>query len=72
MANSRKRRNHLSKLRINGVWATEEGTLNQDIVRAFKSLLLELGDWKANLEGLPLLRIRERDDVNIEQSFSEE
>ena len=72
MANSRKRRNHLSKLRINGVRTTEEGTLKQDIVRAFKSLLLDPGDWKANPEGLPLSRISELDAINLEQPFSEE
>ena len=71
MANSRKRRNHLSKLRINGVRTTEEGTLKQDIVRAFKSLLLDPGDWKANLEGLPLSSISELNAINLEQPFSE-
>ena len=72
MANSRKRRNHLSKLRINGVWTIGEGMLNQDIVRDFKSLLSDPGDWRANPEGLPLSRISELDAINLEQPFSEE
>ena len=72
MENSRKWRNCLSKLRINGVWATEEGTLNRDIVRAFKSLLLDPRDWKANPEGLPLSRTSELDAINLEQPFLKE
>ena len=72
MENSRKRRNRLSQLRINGAWAIEQGTLDQDIVRAFKNLLSDPGDWKANHEGLPLSRISELDAINLEQSVSEE
>ena len=71
MANSFKRWNHLSKLRIYGVWATKEGTLNQDINKTFKSLLLDFGDWKANPTGLPLSRISELDVINLEQTFLE-
>ena len=72
MANSCKRWNHLSKLRINGVWATKEGTLNQDIDKTFKSLLLDPGDWKTNPKGLALSRINELDVINLEQPFMEE
>ena len=42
------------------------------MVTAFKSLLLDPRDWKANPKGLPLSRTSELDAINLEQPFSEE
>lgn len=52
LANSHRRKNSLSKLRIEGMWVTEEANLKQGVVNAFQSLLSKKGDWRASLDGL--------------------
>ena len=44
MANSHRRRNCLSKIKINGIWLTEEQDIKGGVVSAFKNLLTDLGD----------------------------
>ena len=44
MTNSHKRRNYLSKIKINGTWLTEEQEIKGGVVGAFKDLLTDLGD----------------------------
>ena len=44
MANSHRRRNCLSKIKINGIWLTEEQDIKGGVVSAFKNLLTNLGD----------------------------
>ena len=46
MANAHRRGNQITKMRINGVWITEEIELKQGIVEAFKSLLSETEEWR--------------------------
>ena len=49
--NSQRRRNQIRRLRINGVWATEDGVLRLNVVNAFKTLLA-VGWWKLGEENL--------------------
>ncbi|KAL6342305.1 hypothetical protein AAG906_007519 [Vitis piasezkii] len=46
MANAHRRRNNVDKIRINGVWLTEENGIKEGIVNAFRSLLSNPGDWR--------------------------
>ena len=39
MTNSNRRKNHLSKIKINGSWALEEAKIKQGVSRAFQQLL---------------------------------
>ena len=52
MANSHRRRNCLSKIKINGTWLTEEQEIKGGMVGAFKNLLTDPGDWHPSMEGL--------------------
>ena len=52
MANAHKRRNNVDKIRINGVWLTEENGIKEGIVNAFRSLLSNPGDWHPSVSGL--------------------
>ena len=44
MANSYRRQSLIRKVRINGVWSTEDNSMRQDIANAFKALLKNLGN----------------------------
>ena len=72
MTNSHKKGNNIVKLIINGILITKEEELKQVIVNAFKSLLLDQGEWRANPEGLNLSRIDQSEATRMELPFSEE
>ena len=44
MANAHKRMNNVDKIRINGVWLSEENEIKEWLVDVFRSLLPNLGD----------------------------
>ena len=44
MTNTHKRRNNVDKIRINGVWLSEENEIKEGLVDVFRSLLPNLGD----------------------------
>ena len=46
MANTHRRRNFLSKVKINGAWLIEEADIKAGIVQAFQALLSESEDWR--------------------------
>ena len=72
MANSHKRRNHISKLRINGAWIYEESDLKTNITKVFESLMSNPREWRASIEGLTFARINEGEASNLERPFTEE
>ena len=59
MANSHRRRNDISRLKINRVWVIEKDEIRQGIVKAYKTLLSDLDEWRASLEGLDFSRLNE-------------
>ena len=72
MASSHKRRSHISKLRINGTWISEESDLKTNIIKAFESLMSDSREWKASIKGLTFARINEGEASNLERPFTEE
>ena len=70
MAKANRRGNQITKMRINGVWITEEIELKQGIVEAFKSLLSETGEWRARLDGLSFQTINEEEVARLELPFT--
>ena len=56
-------------MKINEVWDKEEAEMKQGIVEAFKSLLSDTGEWRANLEGLNFRRINEAEVERLETPF---
>ena len=57
-------------MKINEVWVKEDDEMNQGIVEAFKSLLSDTGEWRANLEGLNFQRINEAEAERLETPFT--
>ncbi|RVW46228.1 LINE-1 retrotransposable element ORF2 protein [Vitis vinifera] len=72
MANSHRRRNCLSKIKVDGVWLTEEQEIKRGVVRAFKDQLTDPGGWHPSMEGLDFNRIGDEDATRLEEVFSEE
>ena len=46
--------------------------LQQGIVNAFQSLLIDPGDWRANMEGLIFLKLEDQEAVRLEKPFTED
>ena len=44
MVNAHRRRNHVDKIKINGVWFTKQNEIKEEIVNAFRYLLSNPGD----------------------------
>ena len=72
MANVHRRRNNVDRIRINGVWHSEENGISEGIVNAFRSLLSYLGDWRPPLSGLQCETLENMDACALEVSFTEE
>ena len=66
------RRNDISRLKINGVWITKKEELRQGIVNAYKTLLYDLGEWRASPKGLDFSRLTELEANRMKVPFSEE
>ena len=49
MANAHRRNNTLDRIKINGVWLSEEQEVKEGIVNAFQQLLSEESGWKADI-----------------------
>ena len=65
VVNSHRRGNHI-KMMINENWVTEDADLKRGIVGAFKSLLTDTGEWRANIDGLAFQSINEDEASKIE------
>ncbi|RVW71503.1 putative mitochondrial protein [Vitis vinifera] len=72
MTNAHRRNNSLDRIKINGVWMTEDQEVREGIVNAFQHLLLEEPGWRADIEGLHLNRLNSREAEVLEMPFTEE
>ena len=72
MATAHRRRNSLDRIKINGVWLSEEQEVRTGIADAFQQLLTEDSEWKANIGGLNLNQISQQEVEILEFPFSED
>ncbi|RVX19221.1 hypothetical protein CK203_008528 [Vitis vinifera] len=72
MTNAHRRNNYLDRIKINGVWMTEEQEVREGIVNAFWHLLSEEPGWRADIEGLYLNHLNSREAEVLELPFTEE
>ena len=72
MTNTHRRRNQLTRVKVNGRWFTEESEIKEEVSRAFQGLLVDPGDWKLSIDGLVFERLEELDVEGLEKPFSEE
>ena len=71
MATAHQRVNSLVRIKINGVWLSEEQEVREGVANAFQQLLSENSDWKANIGGLQLKQISQQEAELLELPFSE-
>ena len=69
MENVHRRNNSLDRIKINGVWMTED---QEWIMNAFQQLLSKELGWRADIEGLHLQRLNFRETEVLELSFIKE
>ena len=50
MVNAHRRRNSLTRIKINGSWLTEEIDIKERMVQAFQTLLFDSEDWRPNID----------------------
>ncbi|RVW65252.1 putative ribonuclease H protein [Vitis vinifera] len=72
MANAHQRRHTMERVKISGVWLSEECTVRTGIVDAFHRLLTEDSEWKADIGGVNLNRISQQEADILELPFMEE
>ena len=72
MANSHRRRNAIKKIKINGIWLTNDNAIQKGIVDAFKGLLSKSGGWCPAFPNIPLEVLGTKDVGSLEVRFSEE
>ena len=72
MAYSYRKHSEMTSLKIDGVWHKEGQDLQLGIVNAFQSLLIDPGDWRANVEGLTFLKLEDQEAARLEKLFMEE
>ncbi|RVW64332.1 putative ribonuclease H protein [Vitis vinifera] len=61
MANAHRRRNNMERIRINGVWKSEENGMSEGIVNAFRTLSSNPGEWRPSLAGLQCEQLQNLD-----------
>ncbi|RVW44757.1 hypothetical protein CK203_081811 [Vitis vinifera] len=72
MANAHRRRHTMERVKISGVWLSEECTVRTGIVDAFHRLLTEDSEWKADIGGVNLNRISQQEADILKLPFMEE
>ncbi|KAL6329196.1 hypothetical protein AAG906_014805 [Vitis piasezkii] len=71
MANAHRRNNSLDRIKINGVWLSEEQEVREGIANAYQQMLSEDSGWKADIGRLQLDQISQQEAKNMEIPFSE-
>ncbi|RVX14524.1 putative ribonuclease H protein [Vitis vinifera] len=72
MASAHRRRNCMDRIKLNGVWLSEEQEVRVGVVNVYQQLLSENLDWKADIGGLQLDQISQQEAGFLELPFSEE
>ena len=72
MANAQRRRNLLSRVKINGSWLTKENEVRNEMVNEFKLLLSTVEGWRSSIRGMSFERLEPMDAARPEKSFSEQ
>ena len=71
MTTAHRRVNSLDKIKINGVWLSEEQEVREGVANAFQQLLSESSDSMADIGRLQLKQIRQQEAELLELPFFE-
>ena len=72
IVNAHRRKNNVDKIRINGVYLSEETEIKERVVNAFRSLLSNPWDWCPPLSRLQCETLENLDDFALEVPFTKE
>ena len=72
MANAHRRRDQMARVKIDGVWVTQDKDLRVAMGRAFQLLLFTNDDWRPNLSELSFERLEDSKITGLEKPFIEE
>ncbi|RVW80404.1 hypothetical protein CK203_042300 [Vitis vinifera] len=72
MASAHRRNNFMERIKINGEWFLEEQEIREGIANAFKELLSEDTEWKADIGSLQFDQISQEEAEILERPFTEE
>ena len=72
MANAHRKRNMLSRVKINGFWLTEENEVRDGVVNEFKLMLSTVRGWRPSIRGMSFERLEVVDAARLEEPFSEQ
>ena len=72
MADSHFRKNALVRIKINGVWVTEDQEVIEGAASAFQSLLSDNMVWRVEINDLPFATLSSEEARSLEESFREE
>ena len=72
MADVHRRRNQLTRVKVNGRWFTKDSEIKEEVSRAFQGLLSNPGGWKPYIDGLIFERLKGLDVEGLEKPFTEE
>ena len=70
MANSNNRRNCLKKIKVSGIWLSEDQEIQRGVVRAYQDLLSDPGGWHPSMSSLEFDRIGREEAARLEEMFS--
>ena len=72
MTNARRRKNFLSSITVDGRKLTKETEIKKGVVNVFQNILLEKGDWRPSILGLPFSSLDSVEAGLLEEAFSVE
>ena len=72
MTNSNRRRNCLKKIKVNGIWLSEDQEIQRGVVRAYQNLLSDPGGWHPSMNSLEFNGIGVEKAARLEEMFSME
>ncbi|RVX18630.1 hypothetical protein CK203_006499 [Vitis vinifera] len=72
IANAHRRRNLLSRVKINGSWLTEENEVRNGVMNEFKLLLSTVEGWRPCIRGMSFKRLEPVVATRLEEPFSEQ
>ena len=72
LANSHRRANHISSVKVDGVLYEDESAVHSQVVQFYQELYIETDMWRPTVDGLDFACIGEDDRLSLEREFSKE
>ena len=72
MVNAHRRRNQISRIKINGSWITKDSAIKEEVCIAFQVLFSTSGEWCPSINGLSFEKLEDTKVAKLEKPFSKE